>query len=85
MTCPAPHSGLQRFAFVHDWSEITSIEFSPDGRFLAGLNDHEHLIVWEIATGEERLNRKLENWSVSGSALTTSTSSLRAVGSRQKG
>jgi WD40 repeat protein len=53
-------TGMLRFAFAHDWSNIGEIEFSPDGRFLAALNN-EHLIVWDIATGEEQLNRKLEN------------------------
>jgi WD40 repeat protein len=52
----------RRFAFAHDWSDIYRIEFSPDGRFLAAMNNRNHLIVWDIATGEEQLNRKSGSW-----------------------
>ena len=50
-----------QFTLAHDWSMINSIELSPDGRFLAALKDHKQLTVWDIATGEELLNRKLNN------------------------
>jgi WD40 repeat protein len=53
-------TGKLRFALAHELSRIYQIEFSPDGRFLAARNEHERLLVWDIATGEERLNRKLE-------------------------
>lgn len=60
-------TGKLRFAFAHDWSDINRIEFSPDGRFLAAMNNkdwpYDHLIIWDIATGEEQLNRKMGNWS----------------------
>jgi WD40 repeat protein len=55
-------TGKLQFAFGRDWKQISQIEFSPDGRFLGALNNNEHLVVWEIATGKQQLNRKVGSW-----------------------
>jgi WD40 repeat protein len=53
-------TGKKRFSLAEDWTAIAGIEFSPDGLLLAAKNKGHHLKLWDVKTGKERAELKLE-------------------------
>ncbi len=46
-------TGRERLALAADWSNVSCVEFSPDGRLLAARTEWRRVKLWDAATGEE--------------------------------
>jgi len=46
-------TGRERLALAADWSNVTSVEFSPDGQLLAARTEWRRTKLWDAATGHE--------------------------------
>src|SRR5919202_437710 len=65
------HADLRESVFTDKFSQILSVAFSPDGKFLATGDVNHEIHLWQVETGKELLTCKIDEgwvWSVAFSA-----------------
>ena len=61
------HANLRQSVFTDTFSQILSVAFSPDGKLLATGDVNHEIHVWQVETGKQLLNCKVDEgwvWSV---------------------
>ncbi|KAF5566698.1 calcium-independent phospholipase A2-gamma [Fusarium phyllophilum] len=76
-TIPSEEMSISRISTVDDiGSEIWSLEFSADGRYMAVCQDSGHVLVWDVYTGRPKVSLQGHDGGVPNAAWEPNSSTL---------